>query len=210
LSYVALGAAAAPSLHLDRLVATLAAFFLAVGICAHALDELNGRPLKTRLSDRALVSMSAAGLVFALALGVIGVITVSAGLAVFMALGSFLVLSYNLELFGGRFHNDFWFALSWGAFPCLTSYWINALSVSLAGVLMVAACFGLSLAQRYLSTPARQLRRRTVSVEGKQLLVDGQTVELSQALLAKPLESSLKTISVALCLLAAAAVVIRI
>ena len=34
-----------------------------------------------------------------------------------IAVGAFLVLAYNLELFGGRFHTDLWFALAWGAFP---------------------------------------------------------------------------------------------
>src|SRR5680860_1208414 len=62
LSYVAIGAAAAPTMRADRLAAALGAFFLAVGVCAHALDELNGRPLRTQLSDRALVALAAAGL----------------------------------------------------------------------------------------------------------------------------------------------------
>jgi len=60
LSYVALGAAAAPVLHGDRLAASLAAFFLAVGVCSHALDELNGRPLRTRLSDGVLIGLAVA------------------------------------------------------------------------------------------------------------------------------------------------------
>ena len=62
LSYVALGAAAAPVIHSDRLLAALAAFFLAVGVCAHALDELHDRPLGTRLSDRALIGLAAGAL----------------------------------------------------------------------------------------------------------------------------------------------------
>src|SRR5919202_329546 len=73
LSYVALGAAAAPELHGDRLAATLLAFFLAVGVSAHALDELNGRPLRTRLSDRTLVVLGLAGLAGAVAIGLAGV-----------------------------------------------------------------------------------------------------------------------------------------
>ena len=52
---------------------------------------------------------------------------VSLTLAPFVAAGVFLVLAYNLELFGGRFHTDFWFAAAWGAFPAATSYWANAL-----------------------------------------------------------------------------------
>src|SRR3954449_6927455 len=59
LSYVALGAAVAPVLHADRLAAALLAFFLAVGVGAHALDELNGRPLCTHLSDGMLIGLAA-------------------------------------------------------------------------------------------------------------------------------------------------------
>src|SRR5689334_12787039 len=62
LSYVGLGAAAAPVVHADRLGAALGAFFLAVGVSAHCLDELKGRPLGTRLPDEALVGLATAGL----------------------------------------------------------------------------------------------------------------------------------------------------
>src|SRR4051812_7296788 len=170
LSYVALGAVAAPQLHGDRLAATLAAFFLGVGVCAHALDELNGRPLGTRLSDRVLVGLSAVALVGAMAIGIAGAATVSLGLVPFIAAGGFIVVAYNLELFGGRFHSDFWFAAAWGAFPALTGYWINALEFRLQGLAVAAGCFMLSVGQRRLSTPVRELRRRTVSVTGSQRL----------------------------------------
>src|SRR5919204_6265027 len=72
LSYVALGAAAAPELHPVRLWAALGAFFLAVGVAAHALDELNGHPLRTRLSDRDLTALSAIALAGAVGIGVAG------------------------------------------------------------------------------------------------------------------------------------------
>ncbi|MFX4493680.1 hypothetical protein ABTA45_19500, partial [Acinetobacter baumannii] len=62
LSYVVFGAAIAPTLHGGRLLATLAAFFLAVGVSAHALDELNGRPLQTTLRRRTLVGLAVVGL----------------------------------------------------------------------------------------------------------------------------------------------------
>src|SRR5712671_373517 len=102
LSYVALGAAVAPILHTDRLLAALGAFFLGVGVCAHALDELHGRPLRTRLSDRALVALAVVGLIGAVAIGIAGVATVSLSLVPFVAAGAFIVVAYNLELFGGR------------------------------------------------------------------------------------------------------------
>src|SRR5881409_4014751 len=58
---------------------------------------------------------------FALALGIGGhALAWGLWLLAFVAAGGFLVCAYNLELFGGRFHSDRWFALAWGAFPLLT------------------------------------------------------------------------------------------
>jgi hypothetical protein len=215
LSYVAIGAAAAPQIHAGRLVAALAAFFLAVGIGAHALDEMHGRPLGTRLSRRALLVLAAGGLGGALAIGVAGVLVVSATLAPLVLAGAFLVLAYNLELFGGRFHTDFWFAAAWGAFPALTGWWSNALGLhslrqAIAAATAMLACYWLSAAQRRLSTPVRELRRRTESVRGEQRLADGTTRPLDRAALAAPLDGALRALSVAVPLLAIAAVALRV
>jgi ABC-type branched-subunit amino acid transport system permease subunit len=210
LSYVAFGAVAAPELHGNRLAATLLAFFLAVGICAHAFDELNGRPLRTQLSDGVLFVMGAVALAGAVAIGIVGAVTVSLGLLPFVAVGAFIVVAYNFELFGGRFHSDFWFAAAWGAFPALTSYWINALQFRLQGILVAAACFALSMAQRRLSTQVRELRRRTLSVTGEQQLADGTTIELDAARLAAPFDDALRACAIALTLLATGLVIARL
>jgi hypothetical protein len=215
LSYVAFGAVAAPVLHPPRLWAALGAFFLGVGVAAHALDELNGHPLRTRLSDRDLTALAAIALAGAVGIGVAGVIVVSATLVPFVVVGAFLVLAYNLELFGGRFHTDFWFAAAWGSFPALTSFWANSLAIhstrtAVAGVAVTLGCFWLSVAQRRLSTPVRELRRRTVSVSGQQRLDDGTTRELTPARMAAPLDAALKAISLGLVLLAVALVAIRL
>jgi hypothetical protein len=210
LSYVALGAAVAPHLHLGRLAAALGAFFLAVGVSAHALDELHGRPLGTALSSRALVTLAVAGLAGAVGIGIAGLFVVSPRLIPLVAAGAFIVVAYNLELFGGRFHGDAWFALGWGAFPAFTGYYVNALSIDVAGVLVAAGCCAMSVAQRRLSTPVRELRRRTVSVEGEQRLAGGRTVELTAARLAAPLDGALAAMSAAMVLLACAAVAARL
>jgi hypothetical protein len=207
---VALGAAAAPVLHTDRLAAALGAFFLGVGVCAHALDELNGRPLRTRLSGRTLGVLAGASLTGAVAIGVAGIVTISPSLAVFVAAGAFIVLAYNLELFGGRFHSDAWFALAWGAFPALTSYWANALTLRAPGAAVTAACFAMSLGQRRLSTPVRQLRRRTLHVRGTQTLSDGSEIELDAERLAQPFDGALRALSMAIVLIAVAAVWTRV
>lgn len=210
LSYVAIGAAAAPTLHGDRLLWTLVAFFLAVGVCAHALDELHGRPLQTRLSDGVLIALAGLSLAGAVAIGVIGAVEVSRWLLVFVGVGVVLVLAYNLELLGGRMHTDLWFAIAWGAFPALTGYWVSATDVRPAGVVVALACLMVSVAQRRLSTPARELRRRTESVTGEQRLRGGQTVELSAARLAAPLEAALMACAAGMVLLAAGLVLARL
>jgi len=207
---VAFGAVAAQEVHTDRLLAALAAFLLAVGVSAHALDELNGRPLGTRLSDRTLIFLAVVGLAGAIAIGITGCAIVSLSLVPFIAVGAFIVVAYNLELFGGRFHSDFWFAAAWGAFPAATSYWANALSLRASGLLVTIACFGLSVAQRRLSTPVRELRRRTLSVSGEQRLAGGELLELSAARIAAPLDGALRALAAALPLLALGLVLVRV
>lgn len=210
LSYVAFGAAAAPAIHADRLGAALAAFFLAVGISAHALDELHGHPLQTALKRRSLIALAVVGLVGAVAIGVVGVVVVSPLLVPLVVAGGFLVPAYNLELARGWFHSDEWFALAWGGFPAFTGYFVNALTIRPAGILVAAACCLLSAAQRRLSTPARVLRRRTGEVVGEQRLTDGTALELTRARLSAPLEGALSALWLALALLAAGLVVVRL
>jgi hypothetical protein len=210
LSYVALGAAVAPKLHADRLLWALAAFGLAVGVAAHALDELHDRPLGTGFSNRTLIAMAGTSLLGALAIGVAGVLTVSAWLAPFVLAGALFLPAYNLELLGGRFHGDLWFAVGWGAFPALTGFFVNAERISLAGVLIAAGCLVMSVAQRRLSSAARELRRRTRSVEGVRTLTDGSVQPLSRAGLLQPLDGALAAMSLAIVLTACALVAARL
>jgi hypothetical protein len=171
------------------------AFFLAVGISAHALDELKGRPLGTELPSGVLTGAAAVALIGALALGVAGVTRVGPWLLPFIAVGILFVFAYNLELLGGKLHGDFWFAMSWGAFPVLTAYFAQTGSISIGAVAAAAGAFALSFGQRSLSTPARLLRRRSRSVSGAVTLSDGTAVQLDEATLLKPLEQALRAFS---------------
>jgi hypothetical protein len=195
LAYVVIGASLAPRLSVFRLVATLVAFFLAVGIAAHTLDELNGRPLRTAFPSWALKAAGAVGLAGAVGIGLAGVHFVGWGLLLFIGLGVLFVFAYNLELLGGHMHGDFWFALSWGAFPVVTAYFAQAGSVSLGAAAAAASAFALSYGQRALSTPARSLRRRTRSVSGMVIMTDGSEVALDEAALLRPLEKALRAFS---------------
>lgn len=195
LSYVLIGAGLAPTLRADRLIATLLAFFFAVGISAHALDELKGRPLGTEIPGPVLTAAAAIGLVAAIGLGIAGVPQVGLWLLPFIAVGVLFVFAYNLELLGGRLHGDFWFALSWGAFPVLTAYFAQAGRLSVGAMAVAAAAFAFSFGQRSLSTPARLVRRRSRSVTGTLMLNDGSEVKLDEAALLRPLERALRAFS---------------
>jgi hypothetical protein len=210
LSYFAIGAAVAPKVHVDRLLWGLAAFALAVGVAAHALDELHDRPLRTSLRDRTLAAAAVLALLAAVAIGVAGTLTVSSWLAPLVVMGGLFLPAYNLELFGGRFHSDLWFAVGWGGFPAFTGYFVNAERVALPGILIAAGAIALSVAQRRLSTPARELRRRTEGVEGTRTLKDGRREELSLQALLAPLDGALAALSLALPLTAGALLAARL
>jgi hypothetical protein len=210
LSYVAIGAALAPTFVLWRLGAALGAFFLALGVACHALDELVGRPLGTRLSRTGLVALAVVGLGGAVAIGIVGAVIVSAWLIPLVAVGVFLALAYNLELFGGRFHTDLWFAVAWGGFPAFTGWFVESLNVRTDAVLVALACCLISLAQRRLSTPARELRRRTLSMTGRQILRNGEVLEIDSERVLAPLEGALSALWMAMVALAVALVIRRL
>lgn len=210
LSYVVLGAMLAPHVRLDRLIAALIAFFLAVGIAAHALDELHGRPLRTAIPSPVLVTVTVVGLAGAIGLGAAGITRTGWALLPFMIIGPLLVIGYNAELFGGIIHTDVGFAAAWGAFPALTGYVAQAGRLALAPVLAAAAAMALSAGQRHLSTPARMLRRRATAVTGSIAMTDGSVTQIDALRLREPLERALRSFSWGLVLLAAALAVARL
>jgi hypothetical protein len=210
LSYFAIGAALAPHLYVNRLLWGLAAFAFAVGVAAHALDELHGRPLGTELSSRALLALAAVGMAGALAIGVAGVLTVTVWLAPLVVAGGLFLPAYNLELLGGRLHSDLWFAVGWGAFPAFTGYFIESERVAIPGLLVAGGCLALSVAQRRLSSPARELRRRTRTVSGVRERSDGSAEALSRAGLLAPLDGALAALSLGIVVTACALVAARL
>ncbi len=210
LAYVVIGACLAPTVDVTVLVATVLAFFGAVGLAAHALDELHGRPLRTHLPPSALVAAAGVGLGGAVALGIAGIVLRGWPIVPFLVLGPLLVVVYDFELFGGAIHNTAGFAASWGAFPVLTAYVAQAGSVSWAAAAAAAAALALSAAQRALSTPARMLRRRAEGVAGTVSLQDGTAVPLGTGVLLAPLERALRAMAAGVVLLAVALALSRL
>jgi hypothetical protein len=194
LSYVVLGAALAPHWRPGILGLALAAFFLGMGVGAHALDEAQGRPLQTRIGKRTLLVLASLSLLAAAAIGVVAALYTSLGLLVFVAVGAFVAVAYNLELFGGRFHGTLWFALGWGALPVLATYYAAAETVRSEAVAAALFAALVSWVQRVLSTPVRLQRRQ----EGA-LKADGKQAELA-----------LRILSAAMVALAVALVLVRV
>jgi len=184
LSYAAMGAAIAPQVKWGLLGWTVLAFLLAMGVGAHALDELQGRPLRTRIPAGVLASLALASIGAACAIGIAVALRTTLWLLLFVGVGAFVVVAYNLELLGGVLHTPFWFAFMWGAFPALTGYFASAHRLRFDAIAIAAFAFLTSLAQRRLSTEVRAARRQA-----------------GDASLARPEESALQLLAAALPLL---------
>jgi hypothetical protein len=210
LSYVAIGAAIAPSFDGALLAWTALAFFLALGVAAHALDELNGRPLRTSIPDPVLIGLAVTTVAAAAAIGVAMAVRRDLWLLAFVAAGCVLVVGYNLELLGGALHGDVQFALAWGAFPVLTAYFASARTLGVAAFAAAAAAAILSLAQRALSTFVRDVRRRAASVRGAIEWADGAVTPVDVATLTTPAERTLRLLAAGVVVLAIALVLVRV
>jgi hypothetical protein len=197
LAYVVVGGCLATSVAWGRLGLTVLAFALAMGVGAHALDELQGRPLRTRIPSSVLVGLAVSSVAIACAIGIAVALETTLWIVPLVALGAALVPVYNLELLGGRVHTDLGFALAWGAFPLVTAFVAQTGTIRAEAVLAAAWAMLLSLGQRRLSTQVRQARRET-SVPGDAL-----------SLVAAP-EAALKLLAAATVALAAALVALRL
>jgi voltage-gated potassium channel Kch len=160
-SYVLIGSLIAPSVNFGRMVGMFVVYLLAVGVAAHALDAMGpNKPWGDFLSRRQLGWLAGLALIPALALGLYFAIW-SAPLLIPLGLAElFFLLAYNLELFGGRFHTDFWFAASWGFLPVLAGFVVQTNTLSLASI--AGGFFGLFTAfvEISASRPYKSLKRQ--------------------------------------------------
>ncbi len=210
LAYAVVGGCLAAAVDWWTLALTVLAFALAMGIGAHALDELHGRPLGTSIPSGVLVALTLVSVTAAAALGIAVALERTLWILPLVALGAALVPVYNLELLGGRIHTDLGFGLAWGAFPLVTAYVAQTGTVRVETLLAAAWATLLSLAQRRLSHTARRLRRDTASVEGQLVLETGTREPLTRAVLLEAPEAALRLLATATVALAAALVALRV
>jgi hypothetical protein len=210
LAYAVVGACLAATVHWWTLALTVLAFALAMGIGAHALDELNGRPLATSIPSGLLVGLAVASVAAAAAIGIAVALERTLWLLPLIAVGAALVPVYNLELLGGRVHTDLGFGLAWGAFPLVTAYVAQTGAVRAETVLAAAWATLLSLAQRRLSRLTRRIRRDTASVDGRLVRNDGSPEPITRESLLEAPEAALRLLAAATVVLAAALVALRV
>ena len=194
LSFTVIGSMLAPAIHWERVGAIVLIYFLALGIGAHALDAVGSggtKPWGSVFSRAQLLALAMAALLVAYAIGIWYMVLYTPLLWPIALAEGFFLIAYNLELFGGRFHNDFWFAVSWGALPVLAGYVLQTNAVSAAALLVAAAMALLSLVEIKASRPYKELKR---AVAG------GQETDRMQI---SHLEAILKSVSFGVILLGA-------
>ncbi len=165
-SFAVIGSLIAIDFSWERVGAIAAIYALALGISAHAADTLGSRKVKpwgNYFSKKDLLMMMIGSLAIAYGIGIYYIVFFVPFLAVIAVLEGFFLLAYNFEIFGGRFHNDFWFAVSWGLLPTLAGYVIQTNSVDPLPLGIAVLTALASYLEIRMSRPYKELRRRNAS-----------------------------------------------
>lgn len=171
LAFAMIGSMVAQRVHWDRVGAILLIYFLGLGIAAHALDALGSKETKpwgeiltrTQLWIVAIVSLVVAYLIAAYYMIFHVPLLWTVGIA-----EGFFVFAYNLEWFGGRFHTDLWFALSWGFLPVLAGHIIQTNRISVPVLILAGAMAFFSTIEIKASRPYKELKRRSSTLRAQE------------------------------------------
>jgi hypothetical protein len=145
----------------DRVIAISVIYALALGISAHAADLLGSKtkPWGNYLKKGQLWLLIISGLLVAYTIGVYYIIFYVPLLCIIAILEGFFVFAYNMELFKGFFHNNFWFAVSWGFLPVSAGFIMQTNSIGSLSII-VSLIAGLeSYIEIKTSRPYKELRR---------------------------------------------------
>jgi len=160
--FTVLGGLLSPVIHLDRLFALAVIYFLALGLGAHAADALGSkriRPWANYITKRELKLLLILGLVLAYSIGLYYIVNYVPFLALIAISEGFFLFAYNFELFGGFFHNNFWFAISWGAIPLLAGFVMQTDSIAISVIMLSFLTGCVSYIEISLSREYKALKR---------------------------------------------------
>ncbi len=132
---------------IHRTIAIALVYFLSLGVCAHLLDAVGGKTKPWGELPRlkiAILAIATLGIAFLIG-GYFAFLDSPLLFPIGIAEGFFL-FAYNLELFKGRFHTNFWTVISWGILPVFAGSAIQTNSISIQTIILAAVSAILTLA----------------------------------------------------------------
>jgi|ERR1044071_2619317 hypothetical protein len=150
----------------DRIVAIILIYFTALGISAHAADSIGSKknkPWGNYFSNRELLILLIIGLVIAYGIGIYYIIFFVPLLLPIAILEGFFLFAYNYEFWNGFFHNNLWFAISWGSLAFLAGYIMQTNSLSYTTLLISTLPFLVSYTEIRLSRKYKVLKQTNPS-----------------------------------------------
>jgi hypothetical protein len=147
---------------IERLIAICILYFLALGITAHCLDAIGSknRPWGF-LSKTRLIVVSLVSLAIAFAIGLYYIFLDSPFLLLIGIAETFFLFAYNLEFFGGRFHNNASFVVSWGILPVLAGTIIQINSITIESIIVAGIAGILSFVLIKTSRRYKELKQQS-------------------------------------------------
>lgn len=179
ISFTIIGSMLAGEIAWDRVGAIALIYALALGVAAHVADSLGSKKTKpwgAYFTKAQLLAIMAGTLTAAYAIGIYYIVYFVPLLAVIAVLEGFFLFAYNFEAFGGRFHNNFWFAMSWGTLPALAGYVMQADSISVLALAASGLAGLASYAEIRMSRPYKQLKQSGGEPERARTLENGLKV----------------------------------
>jgi hypothetical protein len=167
ISFTIIGSMLSESIAWDRVLSIFIIYFLALGVSAHAADNLGSKKIKpwgNYFSTFELRLMVIGGLSVSYMLGIYYIITFAPLLLFIAIIEGFFLFAYNFELFNGLFHNNFWFAVSWGALPLLAGFVIQTNSISVLSLISSIMAFLVAYTEIRISRKYKELKRNPQDV----------------------------------------------
>lgn len=167
ISFTIIGSMLSESIAWDRVLSIFIIYFLALGVSAHAADNLGSKKVKpwgNFFSIFELRLMVIVGLSVSYILGIYYIITFAPLLLIIAIIEGFFLFAYNFELFNGLFHNNFWFAVSWGGLPLLAGFVIQTNSISVLSLISSIMAFLVAYIEIRLSRKYKELKRKPQDV----------------------------------------------
>lgn len=150
---------------LDRIVSIGIIYFLAVGVAAHLLDAVGGKtkPWGT-LPKRKIISIAISSLVIVFTIGLYYAFLDSPLLFPIGIIEGFFLFAYNLELFGGKFHNNISTIISWGILPVFAGSAIQSNSISIETIILSCISAGITYVLITTSRKYKELKKDGIEI----------------------------------------------